>query len=236
MAANVTDRVLTVEALGDGNYATWRVRMKAFLITKRLWAAVEGTDLDAGRDEQALAFIQLHVSNNILPLIETCDSAKDAWEQLETVYKNKGNARCLQLRKELANLKMEKTETLAVYFARAKKIWTDLLALGHTLEETDVVWNILAGLHQDYETVVTILTTGEDTLDLNNVLAKLLPVEKTLQAKNEVEVYWARVNQSGKFRGGSNFDKKCWACGEKGHLKKDCKNRDRYESHFAAHL
>ena len=46
---------LVEEKLDVDNYATWSVRMKAYLMVKGLWRAVTGDDLDQGHIEAALA-------------------------------------------------------------------------------------------------------------------------------------------------------------------------------------
>lgn len=99
MATEVDKFVM--ERLDVDNYATWKSRMKFLLISKGLWSAVSGNNVDPETDLKALAQIGLYVKEHHLPMLERCDTAKEAWQQLEAVYQAKTNARKLQLRKHL---------------------------------------------------------------------------------------------------------------------------------------
>jgi len=42
---------LVVERLDVDNYATWNIRMQAYLMVKGLWDVVSGTSTDAAADQ-----------------------------------------------------------------------------------------------------------------------------------------------------------------------------------------
>ena len=94
-----------VERLDVDNYATWRTRMRFLLTMKGLWTAITDDAADADTDTKALALIGLYVKEHHLPTLEQCKTAREAWRQLESVYQAKSNARKLQLREELIQLK-----------------------------------------------------------------------------------------------------------------------------------
>ena len=168
-----------VERLDLDNYATWRVRMRFLLISKGLWSAVSGEDTNADNDQKALALLGLYVKEHHLPLMERCKTAKEAWQQFEAVYQAKSNARKLQLRKELVQLKMGPGEPLTKYVGRAKDIQDQLRAAGHEVGDQEVAWAVLAGLPAAYDTVVTVLeTTTDKDMSLEDILPKLLQVEQ----------------------------------------------------------
>ncbi|GAB4815374.1 hypothetical protein N2152v2_002420 [Parachlorella kessleri] len=110
-----------------------------------------------------------------------CTSARAAWEQLETLYQAKSNARKRQLRKELSQLRMGAAEPLAKYVARAKEIQNQLRAAGYEVGDQEVAWAPLAGLPPAFETVVTVLETSTtEDMKLNDILPKLMPVEQRM--------------------------------------------------------
>ena len=55
-----------------------------------------------------------------------------------------------------------------------------LLAAGHTMEESELVMCILAGLPRDFDTVVAVLEISDHKLELDTVLSKLLQAEQRL--------------------------------------------------------
>ena len=98
------------------------------------------------KSERAQAQIMLHVRDHHLAALNACSSAKQAWDTLERTYMAKSNARKLQLRMELSNLKMASGEPLAKYVARARQLRNDLAATGHIIPASDLVWSVLGGL------------------------------------------------------------------------------------------
>ena len=172
----------TVERLDVDNYATWSIRMKALLISKGLWAAIEG---DAGievraLDQKALACILLYVRDHHLMALASCDTAKSAWEMLKNVYEAKTNARKLLLRRELTMLKMGVSEPLTKYAARAKDIQLQLLATGESVTDTEAALQFLAGLPGAYDMIKTVLTASDSDLAIDTVLPKLMAVEQQM--------------------------------------------------------
>lgn len=152
--------------------------MRFLLTIKGLWTAIVDEAADAESDTKALALIGLYVKEHHLPTLERCKTAREAWQQLESVYQAKSNARKLQLRKELTQLKKGGDEPLTKYVARAKDIQAQLLAAGHTVADQDLIFSVMAGLPSAYDTIVTVLESGDGELALDHIVPKLLQVEQ----------------------------------------------------------
>ena len=163
--------------------------------------------------------------------------------ELERVYQAKSNARKLQLRKQLAHLKMSPGEPLTKYVSRAKEIQDQLRAAGHEVADAEVAWNVLTGLPAAYETVVTVLeTTTQDDLSLEDILPHLLQVEQRQQPSGRPDeaALFAKPGSGFGGNGGSGGNgggrpdnrprkeqRTCFYCNKPGHIKSECNQKKR---------
>ena len=140
---------IAIDHLDDNNYNTWSTRLVFLLKTRKLQQALL-PDFDAARnadvDVQAQAISGLHVKDHLLSIIKDAKTARDAWEQLAKLFKDKSKAKISQLRRELNSLKMERGETVTRYIARAHDLRDELVAAGDTLFHHDIITHVLSGL------------------------------------------------------------------------------------------
>lgn len=226
---------LSIERLDVDNYSTWSTRMRLYLVSQGLWTAVKGqlsadSEADSKADDKALALIGLSVKDHHLTTIASCETAKQAWDALESVYQAKSVARRLQLKRALNSLRKQPDEELTKYVARAKDIRDQLAAAGWSPDDQEVTLSILAGLPSEYDTLVTVLESGDVKLDPDSVLAKLLTVEQRaasekLAAGDSTSAYVSRQRGSSVGKQSWPEERECWYCGKQGHLKKDCRKK-----------
>lgn len=85
---------------GRSNYANWKFGMKMALVHDNLWSCIEqsspsttGTkqDIEQSRlDQRALAKICLMVKPCIYPYIKESKTAREAWQNLEATFDDRG--------------------------------------------------------------------------------------------------------------------------------------------------
>jgi hypothetical protein len=238
---------VSIERLGVSNYNTWAPRMTFLLKHKSLWGVVANalpttaSVTDKEKDERALALIGLYVHDYHLNTVYSCTSAKAAWDALEEIYKAKSTARRLQLKRELNTLKMQSGEPLTKYFSRAKDLQAQLQTAGYQTQDEEVALSVLAGLPSEYDIVTTVIQTTEDTLDLDDLLSKLLNIEQRVGKPIDTsdKAYFGGgkpgfkpfIMKPAAFSGAAR--KECWYCGKPGHIKSECRKKAYDERHGA---
>lgn len=116
--------VVRIEVLTRENYDTWKLQMQGLLMKNDAWAYVSGdlqrpaviegdaTTLAALEnwkrgDSKAKSDIILSISTSELKLIKGCETSRQMWLKLESIYQSKGPARKATLLKQLTLLRME---------------------------------------------------------------------------------------------------------------------------------
>lgn len=84
---------LTYLMLAKSNYTVWALKMKVYMKDQKVWSVVEskkGTILDEQRDQIALATIYQGLPEDILISIADKETAKEAWESIQTMCQGAG--------------------------------------------------------------------------------------------------------------------------------------------------
>ena len=219
---------VTIDKLDVDNYPYWKRKIKFLLISKKLWAAIEPATETSQKPEtrsassetaataseksmEALAIIGLHVADHLLREVDEADSARQLWDKFESTFAARSNARLLQLKQELINLKLEGKEAIQQYVARAKGLMSDLKAIGSSVEESEVALHVLQSLPTSYNVTVEVLSLSDD-LTLDGILPKLLQTEQRGEREPAVPIYGTKLDK-----------RKCHYCGKPGHLQASCR-------------
>ena len=229
---------ITIEPLDVDNYGEWRNQMKSYLTFLGLYEAIEKPNSEEGKknDAKCRALIILKLKTFHHPEVEDLKTAKEVWDELETLYKKVSNSRIAQLKIALQGLKMEGGERVVKYVARTRAIASELRAAGKPVDEVDLAINVLNGLPAEFKTLRTILLNGSDELKLSVIQSKLIEHEQALDLNEEKEAetdkdtsmaFAARHQQSfrkfGRADGKESGERSCFGCGKPGHIQKRCR-------------
>ena len=154
-----------------GNYAFWKVRMRAFLcaIDDFVWDSVENgyvrpTTIKSEWDKAALALANANskainaifcgVSPNEFHRISHVETAKEAWTILETTYegtKKVKDTKLQMLTTKFEELKMGDDEAFDSFYGKLNEIVIAKLNLGEKIEDSKVVRKILRSLPESFQ-------------------------------------------------------------------------------------
>jgi hypothetical protein len=238
------------EKLGTDNYSIWRTRMRGFLQSKGLGAAIMNAE-DAD-NEKAKGLLIMCVEDQHLQTVSTAETAADAWTALENLYQQRSTASRIRLKREMSTLRKRDDESVAEYISRARSLADQIEAAGAEMDEDSILHSVLSGLPAKYDMIVTIMTTADELPSLAEAQAKLLLVEgdrKTNTRGNGEAAYFSSSGgnnkgstppsgskvyvpphkrsegHKGNYSGGRPEKRTCFYCKKKGHLKADCRKR-----------
>jgi hypothetical protein len=106
-------------------------------------------------------------------------------EYFKNLFKGKSNARILQLEKDLSSLRQKSGKLVATYASRARDVFSELKALGESVKDDELAFNVLNGLRAKFETIRTILLASDQSLRQEVILPKLQQEENMKQLAGE---------------------------------------------------
>lgn len=221
--------------LGVDNYNTWRARMRACLQSKGMGDALD--DAEHVESVKAKGLLVMCVEDQHLPTIEAAETAAEAWEALELLYRQHSTARLIALKRELATLRKRQDENITEFVSRARSIANMIQAAGTEMDEDSILHSVLSGLPPKYDTIVTIMTTTDELPSLAEAQAKLLLVEGAHNGENGngEKAYVSAPNTHNGY--GNRRPKVCWECGETGHIQRFCpKKQQKHRSNVVIAL
>ena len=143
----MAEKTWSIERLSGENWSTWKFQMKHLLLAKDLWNITQGTEqLSAtvneaaiaefnSRSQKALSTIVMSISPAQLYLITSCESAKDAWDNLKQQFESNTLQNKLLLKKQYfcAEMSLEK------HLKTMKELTDKLAAVGSPISEEDQI-------------------------------------------------------------------------------------------------
>jgi hypothetical protein len=245
----MSDSTPRFDALGDSNYASWAVRMEAYLSIKGCWEATSQAEHEKSR--MAKAYIAMAVKDVHLALVSRASNAKELWDSLKRVHIQSGYARRLQLRKEQRSIVKDSAESLQAYFARMHALTDQLIACDCKPDDEEVVMLLLEGLpkvdaYASTIAALTVVSTRDmQPLTVDTILGPLLAAEQQIseQESSSGSAFTGRGGRGGRGghpgrthgsgrgqgrtgggRGRNNSRLKCFGCNEYGHIRSECPN------------
>ena len=215
--------------LNDTNYPYWKVRMRAFIKSQdeRAWRSIltgwkppveqddegnakvkselEWTHEDeklSGYNNKALHAIFNGVGEGFIKLISSCDSAKEAWQILQTQFEGTADvkrSRFTMLQTKFDELRMSENETLTEFYERLSDISNEFFSLGEKLEESVIVRKIVRVLPDRFDTKLLAMEEAKDFGKMK--VEELMGSLRTFELNQEIKKKGKAVSSHEKSKG-----------------------------------
>ena len=142
---------------GASNFEAWKLRMLMILKKQKLTTVVENAPKSKKTDEwefgniKAMEILVDGVRDHLLHIITKLDSAYEMFKALEVMFQINNTSRILTLKNQLNNIKMKKGETITSYCMRIMDLRNQLLMVGHTYDNKELVMVSLNGIPLSWE-------------------------------------------------------------------------------------
>uniref|UniRef100_A0A1I8NJG4 DUF4219 domain-containing protein n=1 Tax=Musca domestica TaxID=7370 RepID=A0A1I8NJG4_MUSDO len=183
---------------GRENFDTWKRQAKSYLILKNSWKiienglAVDANEKDKENNEKALAEITLMVEPCNFAHIAKAKSAKKAWQALVSSYEDTGLTRKVELLKQLVQLKLSDCDNVDDYVNRMLMASMKVQQAGLKIDDELVASLMLAGLPEEFKSLVLAVENSKTQLNVDMVKNLLLQDAKFDGIKKEDAAFIAK--------------------------------------------
>lgn len=259
MTASV--RSVRIEVLTKENYDTWKMQVEALLTKNDLWEYVSGENVllavvhgnaavvAAGvaaqsawkkNDKKAKSDLILSIHFSELQQVRDCETSREVWLKLESIYASKGPARKATLLKQLILQRLQEGNDVREHMARFFNAVDKLMAMGVEVNGDLLSIMLLYSLPASYNNFRVAIESRDDLPTPEALKIKIL--EKS-EVRRQVDVIQAasalainrnvrrkpkkratKVNNNG--TESEDLTKlRCYTCGTPGHKSPDCPDK-----------
>lgn len=112
-----------------------------------------------------------------------CENSLQLWEKLNQNFSLNWKANIIQLAIQLQNVK-KGSMSIIEYFLKFKEITNAIGLTSHLISEENQILQVLAGLGQDYDSIVALVSFARDLYSMSGIQAQLLSYEFRLNQRS----------------------------------------------------
>ncbi|KAH9681068.1 hypothetical protein KPL71_026802 [Citrus sinensis] len=193
-------------------------------------------------DGNTISDLHLALANRVLSSVAEKNTAKEIWDTLTKLYEAKSLHNKIFLKKKLYTLRMSESTMVTDHINTLKTLFSQLTTLGHNIEENERAELLLQSLPDSYDQLIINLTNNNptDSLVFDDVAASILNEESRRKNKENRQASSQQAealsvtrgrstergpsgsHNRGRSKSKSKKNVKCYNCGKKGHVKKEC--------------
>ncbi|XP_042946978.1 uncharacterized protein LOC122279823 [Carya illinoinensis] len=116
------------------------------------------------------------LTDEVLAQVAHCTTSREVWLTLTSSFASQSRAQVIQVRTQLSTAR-KVNQTTSKYFMHIKRLADTLAIAGQPLNNDDLTTYLLAGLGPEYDSLVTIISTRDESLTLEEVYSMFLTCE-----------------------------------------------------------
>lgn len=215
---------------GVENWCTWSYKIKIILRAADLLSIVDGTvqppsdgkaeeyEKWMNKDAKAQSILVTRISEKVLAQIVSCQTSKEIWNKLHTVFEQRGELSVHILQQKFFSMKFEEKETVTEFLGRFESLLCKLKNVKAEVSTSMAITKITSSLPSQYQHFVSAWeSVPAEKRTMEELTARLLIEEQRattcMQDSNESAALASRSSR------------KCFQCGKTGHIKRNCKNK-----------
>ncbi|KAH9725713.1 hypothetical protein KPL70_007982 [Citrus sinensis] len=224
------------------------MKMKAVLRKNNCLAAIGERPMEITDDKwnevdgNAISDLHLALADGVLSSMAEKNTAKEIWDTLTKLYEAKSLHNKIFLKRKLYTLRMAESTMVTDHINTLKTLFSQLTTLGHNIEENERAELLLQSLPDSYDQLIINLTNNNPVAGLvfDDVAASILNEESRRKNKENRQASSQQAEalsvtrgrstkrgpsgsqNQGRSKSRSKKNVKCYKCGKKGHVKKEC--------------
>ena len=236
-----------VEKFNGTNFSLWKLKVKAILRKDNCLAAIGDRPAeitDDGKwqemDGNAIANLHLALADGVLSSVAEKKTAKEIWDTLTGLYEAKSLHNKIFLKRRLYTLRMAESTSVTDHINTLNTLFAQLTSMSYNIDTVERAELLLQSLPDSYDQLIINLTNKMDSLVFDVIAAAVLEEESRRKNKEDrhtssqqaeaLTMIRGRSKERG-FSGSQNHGRsksrskkniKCYNCGKKGHVKKEC--------------
>ncbi|CAJ2648965.1 unnamed protein product [Trifolium pratense] len=132
------------------------------------------------KDQMLISWIQTTISSEILARVVGSNHTFELWNKILSHFHKQMRAKACQLRVELSSTKLE-DRTVKEYLLRIRLLIDNLTAIGDPVPLNHHLDIILEGLPSDFNSIISVIESNFDSMDMDEAEALLLAHETCLE-------------------------------------------------------